>query len=150
VIRTAHQLAGGLLGTEAIAGEAHLRFAYLSLLLGDRTGGLEHLVQAEVLLTDPVLLYAARVYGGSARERLNQPAEAIAAYRRALDGSPGARTAGLPLTSLLMRESRASEASAVAAQVLSNPRAVDPIVEYRRGDYRFVVSYLDQLKRVLP
>src|SRR5262249_34157379 len=82
-----------LAGSEAIAAEAHLRSGYSSLRLGDREAGLAQVTRAESLATDPALLYVIRVYIGSANEALGRSDDAAAAYRRALDGMPFARTA---------------------------------------------------------
>lgn len=150
ILRGARSRYQTLFDVEPVAGEAHLRFAYSALRLGDGAGGLEHLGRAEALLTDPVLLYLTRLYAGSALERIEHPADAITAYRRALEGMPSARTASLALTSLLIRESRVPDAYDVADGLLSHPHATDPISRYRSGDYRFVFDDLEQLKRVLP
>jgi hypothetical protein len=139
-----------LLGVEPIAGEVHLRYAYSTLKLGDRNGGLEHLSHAAALLKDPVLLYTTYLFAGSARERVNQPLQAIAEYEHALAFAPGARSASLALTSLLMRQSRVQEAAAIAEQLLGRPGTVDPVGPFRLGDHRLVSDYLERLKRALP
>jgi tetratricopeptide (TPR) repeat protein len=139
-----------LFQTDVIAGEAHLRAGYSLLRLGENTLGLDHLQRAEAMVTDPVLRYLARVFIGSTYERLDRPADAVAAYRRALEVAPNARTAGLALTSALMRESRVADAFDLAERLLAEPTATDPFSRYRTGDFRLVFDCLEQLKRVLP
>jgi len=138
----------GLANDPAIAAEVHLHYAFIAMRFANYEASLVHARTAARSL-DRDVRFAAELFTALASERLNQPADAVAAYRAALEIAPRARSASVLLTSLLLRTGGRSAASEVSDAYLAGPEPPDPWKTYRTGDYRLFTGYLDQVRGAL-
>ena len=132
----------------SVGAEVHLHYAFIALRFASFGAALTHARGAARSL-DRDVRFVAELFSGLASEGLDQPADAIAAYRAALEIAPRARSASVLLTSLLLRSGGRAAASEAAEAYLSGPEPADPWKTYRTGDYRLFNGYLDQLRGVL-
>ena len=93
--------------------DARLRLGRVQSLTGKETAALAALRDVLVRTTDPVLLYYANLFLGSAFDSLNRLDEARAAYMRAADTYPGAAAPRLALSHLALRAGDAPAAVAL-------------------------------------
>ena len=84
-----------------IAAEAWIRTGLIHVTVSDHAAALKAFETALPLANTPQLTYLAHFLAGRSLEALQQPDEAIAQYRRALDVVPSAESATIALASLL-------------------------------------------------
>jgi len=132
----------------SIAAEVHLHYAFIALRFANPGAALAH-ARAAARSLDRDIRFVAELFSGLASERLKQPADAIEAYRAAVEIAPRARSASVLLTSLLLRSGGRTAASDAADAYFAGPETPDPWKTYRTGDYRLFNGYLDQLRGVL-
>jgi predicted Zn-dependent protease len=103
--------------------------------------------RAESLTRDPWVIYLSRYLSGWALEAKNHPVEAERAYRSALAVLPRAQSVSVSLGSLLFRQGRRSEGSALVERMIAaDPMPPDPWREYAAADYRFWPELLARLR----
>jgi Tetratricopeptide repeat len=135
---------------ESVSAEAHLRLAHITLRLADREDALAHLDDVIESTRDPNLAYMAYLLTGVIRDRQGRAAEAVAAYRAALDVVPRAQSATALLSARLFTEGHQAEAIAIVQQFFNGGTAPpDPWRTYRLGDYRLYPLYIAQLRAEL-
>lgn len=132
----------------SIAAEVHLHYAFIALRFANFQPALAH-ARAAARSLDRDVRFVAELIAGLASERLGEVADAIAAYRAALEITPRARSASLLLTSVLLRNGGRAGASEAADAYFAGPEPPDPWKTYRTGDYRLFNGYLDELRRAL-
>jgi predicted Zn-dependent protease len=87
---------------------------------------------------------------GVIRDRQGRPAEAITAYRAALDIVPRAQSATALLSARLFTAGQQAEAIAIVQQFFNGESAPpDPWRTYKLGDYRLYPLYIAQLRAEL-
>jgi tetratricopeptide (TPR) repeat protein len=104
---------------------------------------------AEGLTGDEFLVYMCRFFRGRLHDRLDQRAEAEAAYRAALEVFPGAQSASMPLATLLFLRGEEAEARRLVDAVLASPGAEDPWRVYHLQDYRRLPAYIAEMRAAL-
>jgi hypothetical protein len=133
-----------------VAAEAHIRAGLLAYRIANHDQALEHLAQVVRLTDDPYLIYLGRLVEGIVRERQGRDAEAVEAYRAALQAVPRAQSATTMLAARLIKMGRLTEASEVAESFFApGPPAVDPWRLYRLGDFRSYPALMDRLRAEL-
>jgi len=139
-----------LVADAALAGEVALRIGYLELRRNRWPDALARFDAARALPGDPTLVAATDYFAGFVHEQLDQPSEAIAAYRRALAITPLMRNLATRLSALLFLRNERTEAYAVLDPALNaRPAPVDLLVAIERADARFVPDWLAELRRAL-
>lgn len=99
---------------------------------------------------DPGQLYLAHLMTGWVHEKLKKPAEAEAAYRRALATVPLAQSAVLHLAAILYETDKRDEANLLVEQMLAaDPPPQDPWRIYGYGDYRRLPLLIEQLRKAM-
>lgn len=99
---------------------------------------------------EPFLIYLAALFEGRSEERRKRLVEAEAAYRRALAAVPGAQSAGMALSAMLVREGRVDEAARLMKDITDAPREPgDPWLRYGQGDLRYWDRIVRDLRRSL-
>jgi len=98
---------------------------------------------------DPALNFVRHLTHGRVLDALSRPADAARAYQRALDATPGAQLAAIGLAAAHLRAGNTAE----AARVADLARRMSPIPgrgfnEFDAGDYRFVRSWLAEIRRL--
>jgi tetratricopeptide (TPR) repeat protein len=101
------------------------------------------------LTQDPVLLYLAHFLTGQAHEQDGDRANAITAYRAALEALPGTPSASVALASLLFLGGDRDEAPPLIDAAVSKPAIVDPWRDYQSGDFRFWNARFAALRKAL-
>ena len=135
---------------ESVSAEAHLRLAHVALRLADREDALGHLDDVIESTRDPHLAYMAYLLTGVIRDRQGRSAEAITAYRAALDIVPRAQSATSLLSARLFTAGQQAEAIAIVQQFFNGEAAPpDPWRTYKLGDYRLYPLYIAQLRAEL-
>lgn len=94
---------------------------------------------------DRDLEYWRFLFRGRVLESLGRPLDALFAYQAAQALYPGAQSAGIGYSMMLMRLDRAPDADA-SARGLRASTTTDPWLIYPTGDYRFVDRWIDQLR----
>jgi len=80
---------------------------------------------------------------------VQRPADAAAAYKRALRFDPNAQVAGIGLAAALLRSGRSAEAGAAAASAGRLPPAAgDHVRTFERADGRFVRGWIAEIRRL--
>ena len=137
------------LGHPGVRDEALLRAGLFTYLAGRPADALGYLRQIAVS-TDAGHTYLAGLFTGWTHERLGHDEEAIAAFRRALEAAPRARTATLYLVARLYAAGAREEADRLLVDDvmgLTVTRAADPWMEYGYGDLRRFAPLIAQLRR---
>lgn len=97
---------------------------------------------------DIVLGYVQHLTHGRVLDALDRPADAAAAYRRALAILPGAQTAGIGLAAALLRTGSADEAVEVAAAARRGGTSEAPRLTFHMADARFIPQWLSEIRRL--
>ncbi len=135
---------------DSVSAEAHLRLAHIAFRLADREDALGHLQDVIESTRDPHLAYMAYLLTGVIRDRQGRVAEAIAAYRAALDIVPRAQSATSLLAARLFTEGHQDEAIAIVQLFFNGETApLDPWRTYKLGDYRLYPLFIAQLRAEL-
>ena len=136
-----------------VRAEADVHIGYLAIRAGRSDAALGPLAAAAQLSPDPFVRYLAEYLSGRALEAIGHPAEAVAAYRRALAVRNARSAAVLLAAHLLVSDDAADrqEAHRLLQTTLSDaPQIVDPWDRYWDGDARLWSAYVSQLREVLP
>jgi hypothetical protein len=96
---------------------------------------------------DTVLGYVQHVIHGRMLDKLARTADAVAAYRRALDSLPGAQTARIGLAAALLRLGHADEAVAIAAAARQPGASEVGRLTFHLADARFLPQWLSEIRR---
>ena len=141
---------GTLVDVPGVGAEARLRRGILHFHRAELELSLKDVQQAAVSAgDDPFVGYLGELYTGLVFEALARPADAIDAYRRALEHVPGAKSAVVALSSSLFLAGRRNEAAALMERALAAGMRGDPWIEFSFGDYRFWPRYRAQLRLVV-
>ena len=133
-----------------LSGEARLRIAYAEVQRGRWRDARAEVDRARPLLVEPFLIAVAEYLQGWASEQLGQSADAIAAYRRALEIAPGMRNVITLLAAQLYLANQRTEAYQLLESMYANPsHPRDLIVQFERGDARLVPDYFARLREAL-
>jgi tetratricopeptide (TPR) repeat protein len=138
-----------LSNAEAIRAESLLRLGYLHLRLQHVEIAMEQFDEVLGMTSDPFLLYLAHFLGGVAREQQGDRANAMAAYRAALEVRPRAQSATFALASLLFISGARDEAAGLIEAAIAAPVADDPWRAYQSGDFRFWSERLAAVREVI-
>ncbi|HYN06777.1 MAG TPA: hypothetical protein VES67_05270 [Vicinamibacterales bacterium] len=131
----------------SIAAEAHVRAGLVAYRIANHEQALVHLTQVVKLTDDPYLIYLSRLVEGIVRERQSRDADAVAAYRAALQAVPRGQSATTMLAARLIKMGRLTEAAEVVDGFFAAaPPAVDPWRWYRLGDFRSWTSLMTRLR----
>jgi tetratricopeptide (TPR) repeat protein len=109
-----------------VAAEAWIRTGLIHVTVSDHAAALKALEAALPLARTPQLQYLAHFLAGRSHEALQQPDEAIAQYRRALDVVPSAESATIALASLLFLR---GDAESSIAMIDKRFAATDPLAD---------------------
>lgn len=133
-----------------LSGEAWLHAGYLDLLARRWREALERFERARPLLEEPVLLAALDYFSGWTHDRLDQPAEALAAYERAHVIAPAVRNLSTLLAAQLFRANERTRAYEVLeAGLQADPVPLDLRTLVERGEARLVPMYLERMREAL-
>jgi tetratricopeptide (TPR) repeat protein len=139
-----------LLANQTLSGEVELRIGYLKLRREEWLSALTHLAAAHSLATEPALRVAADYFAGWVHEQLDQPAEAIANYRRAHDAAPLLRNLSTRLAALLFLNNERNEAYTILDRTVNAESSpLDPLLAVERADARFVPEWIASIRRSL-
>jgi tetratricopeptide (TPR) repeat protein len=131
-----------------LRGEATMRLGVMAYWRKDDDRALDQLRKVESITRDPWVLYLARYFTGLVQLHRNRPADAEIAFRRALEAVPRAQAATISLASLLFKNGRRDDASALVGQMLvSEPSPADPWRAYADADDRFWPELIARLRR---
>ena len=98
---------------------------------------------------DPELRYYADLVRGQLLRASGHPDDAVAAFRAALNTSPGAQSARVALMTLLLSRGSREEAAALAEAAQSAPPdQYNPWWTYWLGDYRTYPQTLEKLREL--
>ena len=100
---------------------------------------------------DMPLGYVQHLTRGHVIDELNRPADAAAAYRRAMEYMPTSQSAAIGLAAALLRAGDTEAAAQAAVSAKRLPRVslgADPRVTFRRADARFIPSWLAEIRRL--
>jgi tetratricopeptide (TPR) repeat protein len=127
-----------LLDDPQVGGEAAMRLGAMYLRQGRVSPALPLFDRADRQTRDRDVVYLARFYRGQALLRTGRQADAIAAFRAALDARPGSQSASVALATVLAQRGRRGEAQALMKAALeAGSEHRDPHLEYVHGDDRF-------------
>lgn len=142
----AARLYTAMLTDQMVGGEAAMRLGALYLRQGRIADALPLFARAELLTRDRDVIYLARFYRGQAMVKLRREADAIAAYRSALDARPGSQSASVGLALILASHDGRAEAQTLMKAVLDKGADYkDPHLEYMHGDERFWPTLVEKL-----
>jgi tetratricopeptide (TPR) repeat protein len=148
-MRSVIELLEDLSNEEAIRADALLRLGFLHLRLRHAEIAVEQFEDVLALTQDPVLLYLAHFLTGQAHEQDGDRANAIAAYRAALEALPSTPSASVAIASLLFLADGRDEAASLIDAAVKKPAALDPWRDYQSGDFRFWSARFDALRKAL-
>jgi tetratricopeptide (TPR) repeat protein len=148
-MRSVIELLEDLSNEEAIRADALLRLGFLHLRLRHAEIAVEQFEDVLALTQDPVLLYLAHFLTGQAHEQDGDRANAIAAYRAALEALPSTPSASVAIASLLFLAGNRDEAASLIDAAVKKPAALDPWRDYQSGDFRFWSARFDALRKAL-
>jgi hypothetical protein len=98
---------------------------------------------------DPALGYVQHLAHGRLLDGTDRAADAASAHRAALEFEPTSQVAAIGLAAALLRLGRADEAALVGAGALHlSSETARPDAAYRRGDFRFVAGWLEDIRRL--
>jgi tetratricopeptide (TPR) repeat protein len=132
---------------DTVGPEAMVRLGEIHLRHGDATGALDLFTAADADTRDPYVAYLARFLSGQACEREHRSADAMAAYRRALEVVPGAPSASIALAAqLFLADDHVGAGRVVVASLSSAHAVVDPWQIFGDGDDRFWPELIARLR----
>jgi tetratricopeptide (TPR) repeat protein len=132
-----------------IRADAILRLGVLHLRLRHPEVARDQFEDVLRLTGEPFLVYLAHFFTGAAHEQEGDRAEAVRAYRAALDVMPRAQSASFALASLLFVRDERDEASAIVAAAIQLPTAPDPWRGYQTGDFRLWPERISALRKAV-
>jgi hypothetical protein len=136
-------------GSEA-GSEARVRAAWFSLRHGDVDRAVELLPASAGSSPETDIRYIYGVVSGHVLQARGHVNEAVAAFRQALDVSPGAQSARVALMALLLVRGDVDEAAALAEAIQTASRDErDPWWTYSRGDFRAYPAILARLRELI-
>jgi tetratricopeptide (TPR) repeat protein len=131
-----------------LRGEATMRLGVMAYWRKDDGRALDQLRKVESITRDPWVLYLARYFTGLVQLRRARQADAEIAVRRALEAVPHAQAATISLASLLFKNGRRDDASALVGRMLTaDPPPADPWRAYADADDRFWPELIARLRR---
>ena len=138
------------LAADESLGEARVRLGRVLSLKKRYADSARELRRALDSRLDPVLQYYAELFLGAALEGLGEAAAARDAFRRAADGTPGARAADLAVARIARELGDREETTARLQQAMSMPgntTPIDPWWVYRSAQGRRSAAWLDDVRR---
>jgi tetratricopeptide (TPR) repeat protein len=134
----------------SIGPEARLHLGYLAVQRRQWSDALAHVEGARTLLTEPFLIAVAEYFRGWLFEQMARPADAIVAYRRALELAPGTRNVATLLAAQLFLANERVEAYRILDDAFkAEPEPIDLVVQFERGLARLLPEYLARLREAL-
>ena len=102
------------------------------------------------LATEPFLIAVAEYFRGWLFEQIARPADAIVAYRRALELAPRTRSVATLLAAQLFLANERVEAYRILDDAFkAEPEPIDLVVQFERGLARLLPEYLARLREAL-
>jgi tetratricopeptide (TPR) repeat protein len=114
--------------------EAGVHLAQTYVRLAQPSLALTAFRRAEELARTPYEKYLTRVLAGALLERVGQRAEALAAFRGALEVVPRAQAASFALAPFLFEADRRDDAARLLAEAVREPLVAEPLWHYFDGD----------------
>jgi len=142
----------GIQDSPGLRPEVELHLGYLESGAMNWASALQHFARVNELTDDPYLLYLSYYFVGLTRHRMTDHAAAAAAFQRALNTVPRARSAATQLAAELLLSDRADDfdrAYAVLQSAYTPPVPRDPWRLYQRGDARLWEAYMARLRAAL-
>jgi VWFA-related protein len=130
--------------------EATLRSAWFAVRHGAAQQAVASLQEQTAPSSDPYVRYIYAMVQGHALRAVGRAEAAEAAYRRALEVSPGAQSARVALLTLMLSRGQTEEAEKLAESVQTAGRdQIDPWWTYSRGDARMFPAILARLRELV-
>jgi tetratricopeptide (TPR) repeat protein len=134
----------------ALAAEAETYLGWLELKRKKWADAIPHFTRARQLATEPFILATADYLAGFVHEQMEQPNEAIAAYRRAHAIAPDVRNVATRLAALLYLANQREEAyRIVEASEKRDSGAEDLLALFLRADARFLAGHIGTMRAAL-
>ena len=129
--------------------EAQIRLGAFLHRIGRQEDALEHLnAAAGATAEDPYLKYLRLLVTGHTFDALGRRADAIAAYRSALDVAPSAQSARVSLMNTLLISGDREGAEALAEKIQTEPEPVDPWWLYWQGQFRLHAQAMARVREL--
>jgi tetratricopeptide (TPR) repeat protein len=139
--------------SDAVRAEAQIHIGYSYVRVMNWPVARAALTDVPRFTTEPFLLYLADYFTGRALEGMGDRDAAIAAYRRALEHAPNARSAATLLSAqLFLRDKPGDRQEAPAlldAVMKAGPRPDDPWASYWKGQARLWPEFMGHLREAL-
>jgi tetratricopeptide (TPR) repeat protein len=120
---------------QAVGAEAFLRLGFVRLRLGDRDSALSNFDRLDALTRDASIRYLGHLFAGWTLASQGRGAEAVLAYRAALNAVPHAQSGVALLMALLLKDEQLADAEAVGTEFLARETTPhDPWQSYFLGD----------------
>lgn len=127
-----------------------MHLGYVALQRRRWSDALAHLDHARSLLTEPFLIAVAEYFRGWLFEQMARPADAIVAYRRALELAPRTRNVATLLAAQLFLANERVEAYRILDDAFkAEPEPIDLVVQFERGQARLLPEYIARLREAL-
>jgi hypothetical protein len=136
----------------SLRAEVHLRVGWLESAALNWTAALDHFGRVPVFTDEVYLEYLSHYFSGLVFQRVGNRAEALAAFDRAAELMPNARSAATSLAAELLLSDRAGDRDRgyVVLQAAYSPGAPDdPWRLYFCGDARLWPAYMARLRQAL-
>jgi hypothetical protein len=133
----------------AVAAEANTRAAWMEFQLGLYTGALATIDRAGQT-DDDVVTYWNRLFRARILTALGRDADAMQAYRAAVEAAPTAQSPRVGMALLLFKLKKIDDARHTAAEIRQMPSGnVDPWWTYLGADGRFVTAWTADMRKLV-